>query len=358
MYLPITNDIVIIDRGTYPYRMNQTVRLFDNSTDTGLIYRVASTEPLSFSIDSIIRHPVISMDHKFRFVVSNDSLSQYATCALRSLTLVFYCDVVDGGLSTEFYGQYFCPVLITPQFYTEEQRLYSSPNLTIPPVNKSNQPIDLLSSQNRMGCTGIRLVLRDTTNHHRLYFFVQPIQTQYLTRFDLLPSSPPPLVLRFAVLSFSNEGVVPLNFTGSAITQSQMSCYEMTILNLILPNRVINSVEGLLTSAYPYVFLEISNETLPSGHNRSIIYSNNPFAVKATFVCSISDVNNPEFTRFIKISSDGAKQILKFSPYDNLRIRISLPNGQTFQTEETDFLVPNEPDPRLQIQIVAQFKKL
>jgi hypothetical protein len=157
---------------------------------------------------------------------------------------------------------------------------------------------------------------------------------------------------------FSYEGVVPLNFTGTQITQSQMTCYEMSVVNLILPNQVINGTQGLLTSAYPYVFLEISNFSMPSSHNVSLLYSNNPNATRATFVCSISDVNNPRDTRFIKISSDGAVQTLKFSPFDNLRFRISFPNGQTFETEKTDTLVPCDPDPLLQISVVLEIRRL
>ena len=136
-----------------------------------------------------------------------------------------------------------------------------------------------------------------------------------------------------------------------------MSCYELSVSTLILPNLILQTTSGLLTSSYPYLFLEISNETLPSGGNTDIIYSNNPNASKNTFICPTSDVNNPEFTKFVKIHSAG-NQIMKFSPYDNLRIRVSLPNGQTFTTEKTDFLVPNEPNPRLQITALIQITKL
>ena len=159
------------------------------------------------------------------------------------------------------------------------------------------------------------------------------------------------------ILPFSNEGVVPLNFTGTQITQTQMSCYNMSISSLILPNRLLAVGDGLLTSSYPYVFVSITNENNPNGGSFNRFFTNNPFATKALFICSISDVNNPETTKFIKISSDGASQNVKFSPVDSLGIEISLPNGLTFQTEDTDFIVPQDANPLLQITLFVELQK-
>jgi hypothetical protein len=290
-----------------------------------------------------------------------------------STSLVFLGNVKDTTLSVtnpfDFVGQYFVSILASPQYtYTPENNtIHLSPNGTIPTRSIGNAPIDLLTSQNRWGATGIRRISRMTTPH-QILFHVQPYDPYViLKRFDhvtrrLQSGQDLPEFfkgcLNFIVCQFSYDGVSPLNFQGSQITQSQMTCYELTVTSLILPNLVVNNTQGLLTSAYPYLFLEISNETMPSGHNRSIIYSNNPFSTRATFVCSISDVNNPRTTRFIKINSDGATQTLKFSPYDNLRFRISLPDGQTFETEQTDTLVPSDPDPRVQISAVLEIRRL
>jgi len=144
--------------------------------------------------------------------------------------------------------------------------------------------------------------------------------------------------------------------TGSIITQSQASCYRMSVINLILPNVTINNLTGPLTSALPFVYLEISNASTRS--SKSVIYSNNPFSTNSTFICSISDVNNPIVSQFIKISSDGAVQTIWFSPIDTLHFRVSLPNGHTFETERKDFLVPVEADPRVQISAVIEIEKI
>ena len=302
-----------------------------------------------------------------RFLLRADGIGVVAPAVLvvRNTSLVFRCALRGGTFRPkDFEGNYFTSVLASPQYQYQPQTrsVYLSPNATIPARNNTGLPIDLLQSQNQWGATGIRKV--DLLTDGTVLFYVQPYFPERLVRFDVVQENLSGLPdyfkgwNHFLVSQFSSEGVVPLNYTGSQITQSQMTCHEITVMNLILPNRIINSSEGLLTSAYPYVFLELSNETMPSGHNRALLYSNNPSAVRATFVCSISDVNNPETTRFIKISSDGASQTLKFSPYDNLRVRVSLPSGQAFLTEDTDTLVPCEPDVNLQLSMVFQIQRL
>lgn len=291
--------------------------------------------------------------------------SRDAVMVVRNTSLVFRCRLKPGTFRVQdFVGNYLVSVLASPQYRYEpsSRSVYLSPNATIPARNDTGLPVDLLRSQNQWGATGIRKV---TSLEDDVYlFYVQPFFGDRLSRFDVIHENLDDLPPYFQgwnhllITQFSSEGVVPLNYTGSQITQSQMTCHEMTVMNLILPNKIINSPQGLLTSAYPYVFLELSNETMPSGHNRALVYSNNPSAVRATFVCSISDVNNPETTRFIKINSDGAAQVLKFSPYDNLRLRVTLPSGQPFLTEEVDTLVPCDPDVTLQISVVFQINRL
>lgn len=259
-------------------------------------------------------------------------------------------------------GNYFFPIVMSNQYRENEKSVSLQPNATSTVNNKTNTPIDLLESQSIHGVAGIKK--KYVISENEIIIFTQTFSNlnKLIKLSEALRTGKIPNYCKgvdnFLILPFVAEGVVPLNYTGSQITNSQMSCYEMSITNLILPNRILQSVNGLLSSSYPFVFLEISNETMPSGGNTDVIYSNNPFSNKATFVCGISDVNNPETTRFIKISSDGAVQVVKFSPYDNLRFRISLPNGVTFVTEDKDYLLPIDPDPRLQITIFAQIRKL
>ena len=289
-------------------------------------------------------------------------LSQTAKVQIGSFSLGFELRFKDEQPNPiSLIGTYFFPIIMSQQYRLGNDILYFQPNGTITPSNENNEPIDLSTSQSLNGVVGIK-------NAYRLENGTYLIITQQynnIEKLQLLSNAKKENKIpeyckgidNFLILSFSSEGVVPLNYTGSQITQSQMSCYELSISSLILPNLILQTTTGLLTSSYPYVFVEISNETMPSGGNTDVIYSNNPNSTKNTFICPTLDVNNPEITKFVKIASAG-NQIMKFSPYDNLKIRISLPNGQTFKTEITDFLVPNNPNPRIQITLLVQITRL
>ena len=277
-----------------------------------------------------------------------------------TLSLVFLIEFKEPPTQFNVVGNYFYPIIQSTQYSIKEKSLILQPNNTINPEINSI-PIDLLSSQNALGCSGIKKIISIENNNFLL--FVQKYND--LTKLDFLAKNigfiPDYMqgIPNFLFLPFFQEGIVPLNFSGTSLTNSQMSCYELSVINLILPNiKIESSAAGALVSSLPYVFLEISNETLPSGGNHNQIFSNNPFANKATFICSISDVNNPNIAKFIKISSDGSTQTIKFSPFDNLKFRISLPNGETFKTQQTDFFVPNIANPELQITMLFQIRKI
>ena len=252
---------------------------------------------------------------------------------------------------------------MSKQYRNDKDKLIFQPNGTIMPKNRNSEPIDLLTSQTINGVTAIKQVYMNKENEE---YIIVTQQYSDITNLNLLAQakssdSIPSFcegIENFLILNFSSEGVVPLNFSGSQITQTQMSCYEISVTSLILPNVILQTTSGLLTSAYPFLFVEISNESSPNAGNTDIIYSNNPYATKSTFVCPTLDVTNPETTKFIKVGHGSGSQIMKFTPYDNLRIRISLPNGETFKTEMDDNLVPNSPNVRLQITLLLEIKRL
>lgn len=342
--------------------------LDNNSLTRGMVTRIGLNGSLEeFSLIDIGRETYIPGQKVFLKKVVDGECYRTAIIIVGTTSLVFKGRIQSNPMyqPENWVGNYFMSVLASPQYTYDSSTnfLHVSPNATIPVRNTETTEINLLESQNKWGVTGIRRVVR-LVQKDEVLFYVQNYTRETLRKFDILFTENETIdnlyyfrgIKNFVILQFSYEGVVPLNFTGTQITQSQMSCYELTVINLILPNQIINSSLGLLTSAYPYVFLELSNSTMPSGHNRSVLYSNNPYAVLASFVCSISDVNNPETTRFIKISSDGASQIMKFSPFDNLHVRVSLPNGETFRTEKNDTYVPCDPDVSLQISMVFELK--
>lgn len=289
---------------------------------------------------------------------------EYATLFMVETSTVFKCKIKNNNnIPIDLRGNYFTCFLLSPLYEVKNQILYTCPNKTFP-VDIPNASPDLYQSQQLCGVSGIhnKLVTQDGS----VIVFVQKISPTLLNRFRYYESltvqqkANPAYAdaLNFCIQNFVREGVVPLNFSGSYFTQSQMSCYEITILNLILPNVEIDSLNSLLTSGFPYVLLEISNVTMPNSGNKNVIYSNNPAVVNSTFVCSISDINDPIKSKFIKISSDGTIQTIKFSPADNLRFRILLPSGEPFKILESDYLPPSFANPKLQIESLIELKRI
>jgi hypothetical protein len=294
---------------------------------------------------------------------------EYATIFINDVSTVFRCRIKDTSKHSsyrpmDFIGNYFTCFLTSPLYTTYLNNIFTSPNNTYPVLIQNDSESSLYVSQQRSGVSGIEKAI--FLGENDVLLFVQKLSPDLLDRFRLYEQLPLSVrnspvfrdALNACVQSFRGEGVVPLNFSGSYITQSQMSCYEMTVLNLILPNVQIDALNSLLTSGYPYVLLEISNVSMPSAGNKNVIYSNNPASISSTFVCSISDVNDPIRTKFIKISSDGAIQIIKFSPVDNLRFRLLLPSGEPFVIKQKDYFPPSVPNPSIQISLMLELKKL
>jgi len=256
-------------------------------------------------------------------------------------------------------GSYFMPLVLSPEFVvnpSDPSLIQISPNGSLPFT--PNRVIPNLTMMEGNTLNGVAPIV-DTFNYdHIQIILTQPLDSDIYKRFDCTNLSSFPEAFHYQILPFSRDGCTPLDYRGTIVSSSQMVCYGLTVNTLILPNQILNLPYGALTSSYPYILLEITNETASSGHNKSVIYSNNPNTVNATFVCSISDVNSPVITKFINISSDRASQIIKFKPNDNLKFRISMPDGRTFETEIKDYLPPLPPNPLLQLNCLIEIIRL
>jgi hypothetical protein len=154
----------------------------------------------------------------------------------------------------------------------------------------------------------------------------------------------------------SQDQFVPLNYSGSTVSQSQLNCYEIKLLNLILPNLELNTTQ-VLTSFFPYLFVELSNATTVS-RNINNLYTNNQFGQSALFAVPISDVNSPETSQFLNLSNAGMTQIAKFKPNDSLHFRVFLTNGKTFTPTLKDTLLPMIPSALVQISAIFSIRKI
>jgi hypothetical protein len=170
---------------------------------------------------------------------------------------------------------------------------------------------------------------------------------------DCLDNDPLPGSM-FEILPFSYDNAVPFSYSGSLVSQQEEVCYEISLINLILPNATLAVGQGSRIAFYPYVYVELTNL---SGGMKNIIYSNNPNSSRMLFRCPVTDVNNPDNTNFIDLGSD-MKQTVKFKPNDNLRFSVILQNGELYKTVLQENFSPCAPNLQCQISAVFAIRRL
>lgn len=255
-------------------------------------------------------------------------------------------------------GSYLIPLLLSPEFTYDQttNNVSINPNRTLP--YQPNRIINNISLLDANSLNGLTPIVQTLIYQNKKIIMTQPMTPILYNRLSALNIALFPEAFNYYVIPFNKDGCVSMDYRGTFVSSNQMVCYGLTVNTLILPNQILNLPFGSLTSSYPYVLLEITNETASSGHNKAVIYSNNPNTISATFVCSISDVNSPTITKFINISSDRSTQIIKFKPNDNLKFRVSMPDGRTFETETKDYLPPLAPNPLLQLNCLVEIVRL
>lgn len=152
------------------------------------------------------------------------------------------------------------------------------------------------------------------------------------------------------ILEFTRDNLNPFSYSGSTVSQQQMVCYEIELLNLVLPNATLAvGYSGGRIAFYPYVYVELSNVSAPGAGLHNVIWSNNPNSTRALFRAAVNDIANPVFSTFIKLDGNGMVQQVKFKPNDTLKIKITLPDGQIYQTTIPEKYSPSAPEPRGQL---------
>lgn len=174
-----------------------------------------------------------------------------------------------------------------------------------------------------------------------------------------LNSGSAPTANQLAVMMGTNyDNEMPLLYSGSMVSQQEMVCYEITLINLVLPNAPVLGGNGGRIAFYPYVYVQLENVTSPSGGNSINIYSNNPNSRRMLFRAAIDDVNNPGSTPFIKINSDGQSMTVKFKPNDNLRFSVHLPDGTVFDTVLSENPSPEPANPYSQLSAMFAIRRI
>jgi hypothetical protein len=162
----------------------------------------------------------------------------------------------------------------------------------------------------------------------------------------------------FLLLQFNYDNLNPFIYTGSLLSNQEVVNYEIELLNLILPNQILDVSYGSYISFYQYVYVRLENVTGSGIGRPQTIFSNNPNSNMMTFRATIDDIANPVNSSFIKVDGDGMIQQLAFKPRDNLRFEVRLSNGEFFQTIVDETISPQAPNPLVQITAMFGIKRL
>lgn len=158
------------------------------------------------------------------------------------------------------------------------------------------------------------------------------------------------------LLKFSRDNEISLMVNGNTTERQNLTCYEISLLSLSLPNVILKNNYKVVN--FPYFSVGLSNLSNYQSIDNGIIYSNNPNMKKSLFRATIHDTDNFEKSDFIKINGDGMTQTIKFKPNDNLKFSVYLPNGELLQTRLEDNNSPSEPNQSIQISALFEIKKL
>lgn len=163
--------------------------------------------------------------------------------------------------------------------------------------------------------------------------------------------------LPIEVLQFSYDNVNPFSYTSGFIGQQEEVCYELELLDLVLPNIALQSGYGSLTAFYPYLYVELRNVTSSSAGNTNILCSNNPNSKRMLFRVSVDDKADPLEQAFITLKSS-AVQTIKFKANDSVRFGVYLPDGSVFSTIRSDYDSPLPPNSIVQISANFSLKRV
>lgn len=170
---------------------------------------------------------------------------------------------------------------------------------------------------------------------------------------------------QFDLDQFTSDSYFPMIYSGTLVSSSQPVCYEMQLVNIILPNQLVGSITsnspeniGGRLNNYPFVYVEVYSESFRSSDQ--ILYSNNPKTSLVTFKCPViynfapsSAADMPFFVLF-----DLSPKVLKFKPNDNLHFTVKLPNGEVLKYINNDNAPPQFANPELQINWLISMKRL
>jgi hypothetical protein len=157
------------------------------------------------------------------------------------------------------------------------------------------------------------------------------------------------------IVSLQGDNAASLDYIGTMVSVNQAICYDIELIELILPNTPLQN--GTIISTYPFVYVQLKNVSSPIGVSPSTIYSNNPPSTDALFVVLITDITDPITSTFVKLRCSTVVRV-KFKPNDSLHFSVTLPDGTYVTPAMPDYFSPYAPNPALQIHATFGIKPI
>jgi hypothetical protein len=138
--------------------------------------------------------------------------------------------------------------------------------------------------------------------------------------------------------------------TNTNLSLTKQTYYKIRLINLIMPNQVLDTDYGGALDSYPYVYVAFYNEGFKG--NINTLMSNNSNSALALFKVFIDkevyETKKYFFTFEAEQSGDNG-QIIYFRPDRDVRFRVFLPSGETvsFKTKDNDLY--RELNPLIQV---------
>lgn len=163
---------------------------------------------------------------------------------------------------------------------------------------------------------------------------------------------------KYEIMQFTMDNEQPFPYNGSVVSFREAVCFDVSLLNIVLPNAFLATSNGSRAVYYPYVYVELTPINNSERFGPNSITSNNPYARRMLFRALVRDTVNDTTSPFVRIDGGGMVQRVKLMPCDNFHFSVHLPDGELFKTVLPEFYSPDYPYELNQISAVFSFKRV
>jgi hypothetical protein len=157
---------------------------------------------------------------------------------------------------------------------------------------------------------------------------------------------------RYDIITIDRDNEVPLPIS----TLNAFELYDVQLLSLIIPNKVLDGGFGGLPSQYPYLYVKFKNTR--GGQGPWMLYSNNPNAVSKLFRVGMYNTPATVNSDYVRLNGRGAVQRFMFNPSKEIEFGVYMPNGDTFKVKKSETFSPQTYMSDIQISACFAIKKV